>query len=191
MDLSESLVEIENERSALLSYANGVTGESDDRLGEAVRRLADGFGTGGSEDVLLFETEMAVKTSNTSAEDILNIDVSDKVDFSKSYMFRIEVLDLKGKRNGYYYGTVANVLIYLGTIQGFSRIITVDKNGSEKNNIGPNGNNTYGIFLTNANYNQSTNILTFDLRKRYNVTYSLDIDGNFSIKIYAREIPAI
>lgn len=36
-----------NTLSGLLTYANGVTGESDTNLGDAVRTLADGYGGGG------------------------------------------------------------------------------------------------------------------------------------------------
>lgn len=39
-----------NTLSGLLTYANGVTGESDTNIGDAVRTLADGYGQGGSSD---------------------------------------------------------------------------------------------------------------------------------------------
>lgn len=47
MELDEKLVEIKSEADALISFANKTTGNDDERLGEAVRTLASGFGGGG------------------------------------------------------------------------------------------------------------------------------------------------
>lgn len=49
MSLTEKMTTIESETTALLSYANGVTGSSDTRLGDAVKTLADGYGKGGGD----------------------------------------------------------------------------------------------------------------------------------------------
>lgn len=66
MDLSEKLMGIESQRSALLAYANETTGESDTRLGEAVRRLAEGYGQGSGDDTLdrLISREITEVRSN-------------------------------------------------------------------------------------------------------------------------------
>ena len=43
MGLSENLLSIKSQTNVLIEYANGVTGASDTRLGDAVKTLADGF----------------------------------------------------------------------------------------------------------------------------------------------------
>lgn len=48
MSLSEKLTNIKTNLTSLLSFANEKTGQNDTDLGEAIRRLADGFGIGGS-----------------------------------------------------------------------------------------------------------------------------------------------
>lgn len=48
-------LEIKGQVNALLQYANGVTGEQDSRLGDAVYRLADGYGGGGEEELKFIE----------------------------------------------------------------------------------------------------------------------------------------
>lgn len=48
-------LEAKGEITALLQYANGVTGEADTRLGDAVYRLAAGYGKGGSTELQLIE----------------------------------------------------------------------------------------------------------------------------------------
>ena len=45
--IREKLEAINAQTTALLDYANGVTGAADTRLGDAVRTLADGYGQGG------------------------------------------------------------------------------------------------------------------------------------------------
>lgn len=52
MGLTENLIEIKSQTEALLEYANGVTGVNDVRLGDAVKTLCDGYGTGGASDSL-------------------------------------------------------------------------------------------------------------------------------------------
>lgn len=46
MALIDKLESIQGQTSALLDYANGVTGAGDTRLGDAIRTLADGYGGG-------------------------------------------------------------------------------------------------------------------------------------------------
>ena len=47
MSIAEKLMSSKDALSSLLTYANGVTGEDDSNIGEAVKRLADGYGGGG------------------------------------------------------------------------------------------------------------------------------------------------
>ncbi len=49
MTLKSTLDDIKSRLTALLTYANGVTGESDTSIGDAIETLADGYGQGGSE----------------------------------------------------------------------------------------------------------------------------------------------
>lgn len=44
----DSLKLIKSQVNALLTYSNGVTGNNDAKLGDAIRTLANGFGSGGS-----------------------------------------------------------------------------------------------------------------------------------------------
>lgn len=53
MDMKEKLLEIKSQIDALRLYANGTTGIDDARLGEAVRRLCDGYGSASEKDVIL------------------------------------------------------------------------------------------------------------------------------------------
>lgn len=46
--LNENLVEIKSQTDALLAYANSQTGKDDPDLGEAIRSLVEGMGSGGS-----------------------------------------------------------------------------------------------------------------------------------------------
>lgn len=48
MALKSTLDDIKDRLDALLTYANGVTGESDTSIGDAIQTLADGYGQGGS-----------------------------------------------------------------------------------------------------------------------------------------------
>lgn len=47
MTLKSTLDDIKSRLTALLAYANGVTGESDTSIGDAIETLADGYGQGG------------------------------------------------------------------------------------------------------------------------------------------------
>lgn len=47
VELKDKLTQIKDEDNALLSYANERTGSNDTKLGDAVKTLADGFGSGG------------------------------------------------------------------------------------------------------------------------------------------------
>ena len=49
MTLKSTLDDIKSRLTALLTYANGVTGESDTSIGDAIETLADGYGQGGQE----------------------------------------------------------------------------------------------------------------------------------------------
>ncbi len=48
MALKTTLEDTKDRLDALLTYANGVTGESDTSIGDAIETLADGYGQGGS-----------------------------------------------------------------------------------------------------------------------------------------------
>lgn len=49
MGLTEKLTEIKSQTDALLAYANSQTGKDDPELGEAIRSLVEGMGSGGSD----------------------------------------------------------------------------------------------------------------------------------------------
>lgn len=61
----DKLTDIRDQTSALLAYANGITGAADTRLGDAVRTLGDGYG--GGEDYLAqsLNNELTSYSSNS------------------------------------------------------------------------------------------------------------------------------
>lgn len=68
----EDLRSLAAEQDALIAYANGVTGATDSRLGDAIRTLADGYGQGGggvAEKGFEFEftTDVALTANAASA----------------------------------------------------------------------------------------------------------------------------
>lgn len=50
MALKATLDDVKDRLDALLTYANGVTGESDTSIGDAIETLADGYGQGGDSE---------------------------------------------------------------------------------------------------------------------------------------------
>lgn len=76
MGLAEKLTEIKSETNALLGFANETTGEEDTRLGDAVKRLADGYGGGGSHGMeKLFEGSFSIGSglNNSNSANLLTV----------------------------------------------------------------------------------------------------------------------
>lgn len=53
MSLLDTLQDTKNRLSALLAFANQKTGADDSNIGDAIKTLADGFGSGGGKAIIV------------------------------------------------------------------------------------------------------------------------------------------
>lgn len=95
-------LEAKGELTALLQYANGVTGEQDTRIGDAVYRLAQGYGQGGGSAWELITTitvsddsTPSVKAEFDPMEEIMVIAICPMVNSAQAHYYTVN----KGKTN--------------------------------------------------------------------------------------------
>lgn len=135
----------------------------------------EGTSTGGSGGIVLLGTdEVTVSTTNTSVttEKTCSIPIDSKVAYG---LILCLVQDKAGKRNNYFYSSITAMYGNNPTIRSWTERIT---------NTGSKGVQAsgYGVYASGKSY--SGGILTATISSRYSSTYSLTIDGTYSIKFY-------
>lgn len=73
MSLEEKMLLIKDETDRLLQYANNTTGEADSTLGDAVKRLADGYGGGGGDTLRPVYTEEFTLNEDYTSTALTNV----------------------------------------------------------------------------------------------------------------------
>ena len=130
-------------------------------------------------------TELTVSTTSTTAASAGTIELGSAY-YTSSKIIYVRVRDKAGKRAGYFYGADAYFMnVY--NINGATTTMTVPAQVSYRYST----NNTYGIvsggYGVYAYSINSTGTLT--IRKRYNSTNSLTVDGTYTIDVYAVDPP--
>ena len=170
--------------NALTAYANEVTGASDTTLSDAVETLASGYGGGGASSswTKVAETTYQVSTTSTSAETVATWETGHSEIWTSDKIVYIRIRDTAGKRAGYFFGS--DNYFYIHPVEA-----TSNANGARfairytsfggygiSNTINTAG---YGVFIDTV-YNDGG----IRIRKRYNSSFSLTIDGTYKVEVY-------
>ena len=144
-----------------------------------------GGGGGGSSYTLLEEKEYEITYSSTSKATIETITVPEA--WTSAKMILVSSRDKAGKRNGYYLGTdaiICNTRPVNEHTSAFTSFLyavySYDASGYFQISSGIGG----GIFA-----DQISSDGTIRLRKQYNSSSTLTIDGTYTVKIYALDWP--
>lgn len=150
------------------------------RYGQAGARTAQK----GSSWKLLGSTNITVNTSSTSATNIGTITLP--AAWTKSKIIYVRIRDQAGKRAGYTYGHDTYFTNYRAASGSTSSLTTA-------------AHMTYAYTSSNAWYEYSgqygvyaysiTSAGVIQIRARYNSTYSLTINGTFTVEVWALDYP--
>jgi len=174
--------------NALTAYANGVTGASDTTLSDAVHTLASGYGGGGTSSwTKVAETSYQITYSATGASTHATWATGHSEIWTSEKIVYIRIRDTAGKRNGYFYGSDT---FFMNMYPANGTTPTNTSNGIITNswNVSSNGiyGQRYGYGATG--YGVAAGMVypdgKIDIRKRYNSTYSLTIDGTYKVEVY-------
>lgn len=157
--------------------------------GEPVVGTASG---GSSAWTKVAETSYQITYSDTSASSHATWATGHSEIWTSEKIVYIRIRDTAGKRNGYFYGSdtffmnmyPANGTTPTNTTNGI--IINswnVSSNGTYGQRYGY-GSTGYGVFASTVYSDGSIGI-----RKRYNSTYSLTIDGTYKVEVYLLDPP--
>lgn len=144
-----------------------------------------GGGGGDSPWTLIDEQTVSVSTTSTSPAAVATI--TNSVLSTKDKIVWVHIRDLNGKRSGYFYGSDAYFMNYYkanGSTQAILtpavlciRVTTAGQYGATAGQYG-----VYGYSISNSG--------ALTVRRRYNSSYSLTIDGNFKISTYTLDLPS-
>ena len=138
----------------------------------------------GSSWKLLGSKDFAVSTTSTSAAAVGTFTVSGS--WTKAKIILIRVRDKAGKRAGYFYGHdtwITNLNIANGSTSAITtaaRMIYALTSGSAWYEY----SGQYGVYGYSIS---SAGVVT--IRRRYNSTYSLTIDGTYACEVWALDYP--
>ena len=174
--------------NALTTYANEVTGASDTTLSDAVHTLASGYGGGGTSSwTKVAETSYQVSTTVTGSSVHATFATGHSEIWTSEKIVYIRIRDTAGKRNGYFYGSdtffmnkypANGTTTTNATYDAITNIWYVSSTGTYEQRYGY-GSTGYGVFASTV-YRDGR----IDIRKRYNSTYSLTIDGTYKVEVY-------
>ena len=135
--------------------------------------------------VLIGSGELTVKSTSTSAASAGTISCGSGA-FTKDAIILVHIRDKAGKRNGYTYGSDAifcNANKANNSTSTFSTpavtTIRVNSDGTYTSYTGQYG--VYGYSINSSG--------TLTVRRRYNSTYSLTIDGTYVVNVYKVILP--
>lgn len=142
-------------------------------------------GGGSSPWTLISSTELAVSTTSTSAATAGTIQCGSAIS-TKDKIVWVHIRDKAGKRAGYFYGSDtffvnvqrANGSTSTNTVQA-SEYIRVTTSGTYAAANGQYG--VWGYSISSAG--------ALVIRRRYNSTNTLTIDGTFKIDVYTLDLP--
>lgn len=142
-------------------------------------------GGGGSSYTLLASTQLAVNTTSTSAGSAGTINLG-SAGYTKDKIIWVHIRDHAGKRNGYFYGSDT---FYVNSYKANNSTTSFSACAVEYIRVDSNGNYTtatgsYGVYGYSIN---SSGTLT--IRRRYNSTNTLTINGTFDVSVYAMDMP--
>lgn len=142
-------------------------------------------GGGDSPWTLIDERTVAVSTTSTQAATAATI--TNSVLSTKDKIIWVHIRDTNGKRSGYFYGSDAYFMNYYKADGSTQTILTpavlcirVTTAGAYGATAGQYG--VYGYSISNAG--------ALTVRRRYNSSYSLTINGNFKISTYTLDLPS-
>ena len=142
-------------------------------------------GGGGSSWTLLASSELAVNTTSTSAASAGTVALG-SAGYTKDKIIWVHIRDKAGKRSGYLYGSdtfFVNSNKANGSTSTFStpsvNCIRCNSDGTYTNYIGQYG--VYGYSITSSG--------SLTVRRRYNSTYTLTINGTYVVSVYAPDLP--
>ena len=136
----------------------------------------------------IYSTTVNDSYSSTSAGSLLNIS---GIPYDDALYLLVRVRDTAGKRPGYFFGSDAFIANYYdanGNTTDLTYIMRECYRCSTSNNIlgYPTATNTgYGIYPERL---RSSGVL--NIYHRYNSSYSLTINGTYSIKVYKLDPPS-
>lgn len=142
-------------------------------------------GGGGSSLTLIDERTVDIYYSSTSAAAAVTI--TNSALSTKDKIIWVHIRDTNGKRSGYFYGSDTFFINWQkanGSTSTFStpacNCLRVSTSGLYASTVGQYG--VYGYSVSNAG--------ALLVRKRYNSSYTLTIDGSFKISTYILELPS-
>ena len=146
---------------------------------------SSGGGGGESNLHLLTTDEIYVSTASTTVtlEKAYSVPLTDLGE--KDALFVFTISDNAGHRNGYFYSSLS-AIVNTTTVRNWA--IRVTSNGS----TGIFGGG-YGVYVSTvgATYVDGVRTLTANVSSRYDDTYSLTVDGTFSVSIYYIDLDSI
>lgn len=173
---------------SLLIYANGVTGQNDTNIGDAIKTLSDGFGSGGGGDFameLISEKEFEIDYSSTAQGVAATVTLDDVSPFQNPdgnlEFFIFETVNKNGRTPDSFYANISfmmaqdglNPSLYKGIVG--TNCFWVDSNGTVKWSDSVNGAWSY-------QYQQNNKVVVYRAKCQ---TGSLErISGTYALRIY-------
>jgi len=145
-------------------------------------------GGGGSSYTLLYEEEIEVSTSSTSATTVKEITIDGT--WTSSKIIVVSIRDNEGARTGYYLGSdtvFVNDSPSLGVTTSLTKLVCYQYIAKEANEGKPNvvtSTSGAGFFA-----DRITSGGAVRLRKKYNATDTLTVNGTFHVAVYALDWP--
>lgn len=133
----------------------------------------------------LGSTELTVSTTGTSAASAGSITIGSSA-VNKSKIIYVRIRDKAGKRKGYFLGSDNFIINYRkanNSTSACSTLARVVHNYSSSGSYGISGSG-YGVYAYSI-----TNAGVINIYKRYNSSYSLTIDGTYTIEVYSLDYP--
>lgn len=160
-----------------------------DAQGYIVLPKTGGGGGGGSSYELIVSDEVTVSTSSTSQTLVKNIYTSGNAAYRSDVIIYVRIRDKAGKRTGYFYGSdcfFLNPDPAQGTQGGQTiagRLITRCNDSGNMVEFLCTGMNGYGVYTREVNQNFVV------IYSRYDSSYTLTIDGTYTVEVYALHWP--
>lgn len=136
-----------------------------------------------SDYTLLYSGEVTASTTDTSVTSLTTIETNVELrDYAKKILF-VSIRDKAGKRDGYFYGVNQYFLLPSSSFSNAtpSAMLTFRINSDSTLAFSTSG---YGVYVSRYYGDGDLNIST-----RYNSSYSLTIDGTYTIKLYVLNQP--
>jgi hypothetical protein len=150
--------------------------------------ITTGTSSGGGVDgdsawTKIAETSYQVSTTGTSASTVATWETGHSELHTNSKWVYVRIRDTAGKRAGYFYGSDQFFLSYSlnssSTTNGIRYYIRCNTSGNTYTGSATSGSTGYGVYADTI-YSDGR----IRIRKRYNDTSSLTIDGTYKVEVY-------